>query len=719
MSRVRPTAERVALATALASALLALTLALRAPWLLPLLLAALVSPLLEWRKVPPAARAGLPGAAGLVLVAAFIVLFFSRPVPLLADAVRPLLIVPAVATALLATAFAFGPAAFPPGRSLVPAVVGLLAIAGFDPAPAGFPASRLLTFEQAGFNRFADAYLLLATCSALALWTAALIASAPPNRRRLALAAAGALLLAGAGVVALPAAQPRIERMLAAQVNEAETGLSAGSTLGEYAALARSRRRVLDLHAAPAIAAGWLLRAEVLTSFDGGTWRREHGSTVGTLRPASFRPAGALLADLGRWFVPSPAASGPPGPEGALRINRHELEGWPLLLPRSVSAIVTDAPWLELDRFGLARAPVGRPVRLYGALLRDRVAGPSTLGEEQRLEALQLPTTLDPRVRALASELARGRASARERLASTLRHLAGYEYTLQPGALGPDPIADFLFKTKRGYCEYFASAAVVLLRLQGVPARLVKGFRVSPQDDCGDGLFVVRESDAHAWLEAWLADEGWVEADPTPAGLGSTQEPPGPFARGLEHARAALLDAWARASGRDPGAIARWLGRNLAGLVAGLASRPLWPIALACVLLAPRLARAASAWRRRRRQRRADHAPAAPPELRQLVAEVEDEWRRLGLARPRSRGLAEHARAVAGGSGDAAPQRSAAASARAASPGLAAASRAIVEAYYRARFGGESLPRSELARLRSAWLTAPRSRRNRAASAAP
>src|SRR5205814_8379510 len=79
------------------------------------------------------------------------------------------------------------------------------------------------------------------------------------------------------------------------------------------------------------------------------------------------------------------------------------------------------------------------------------------------------------------------------------------------------PVAEFVFDKKRGYCEYFASAAAVLLRLQGVPARYVTGFSMDAAARVG-GHYVVRESDAHAWIEAWIPGRGWVEADPTPAG---------------------------------------------------------------------------------------------------------------------------------------------------------------------------------------------------------
>ena len=78
-----------------------------------------------------------------------------------------------------------------------------------------------------------------------------------------------------------------------------------------------------------------------------------------------------------------------------------------------------------------------------------------------------------------------------------------------------DPLADFLFVTKRGYCEYFASAMAVLLRAQGVPSRVVTGFQSGYFNDVSN-TWVVRASDAHAWVEAWMEGRGWVTYDPTP-----------------------------------------------------------------------------------------------------------------------------------------------------------------------------------------------------------
>ena len=239
-------------------------------------------------------------------------------------------------------------------------------------------------------------------------------------------------------------------------------------------------------------------------------------------------------------------------------------------------------------------------------------------------------------MRALAHSLAPD-ADPRGRLAATVAHLqGGYRYTLRPGAFRTgDPLAEFLFEKKAGYCEYFASAAVVLLRLQGVPARFVKGLSVGPQTDQGGGLHVVRDSDAHAWVEAWIPGEGWVEADPTPPG--SFAEAHGradSFQRFLQRVRAALSVGWARLTVRGPVSLLRQVARELSRVVARAVREPvLWLVALS-LALGPRLVRS---WRSRRRRRRAaalDASPAVSAELRALVREVERRWTALGRPRP-------------------------------------------------------------------------------------
>jgi hypothetical protein len=82
--------------------------------------------------------------------------------------------------------------------------------------------------------------------------------------------------------------------------------------------------------------------------------------------------------------------------------------------------------------------------------------------------------------------------------------------------LGNQPVDEFLFDTRRGFCEHFAAAFVVLMRAAGVPARVVTGYQGGEANPV-DGFLVVRQSDAHAWAEVWLAGRGWTRVDPTAA----------------------------------------------------------------------------------------------------------------------------------------------------------------------------------------------------------
>lgn len=91
-----------------------------------------------------------------------------------------------------------------------------------------------------------------------------------------------------------------------------------------------------------------------------------------------------------------------------------------------------------------------------------------------------------------------------------------YYYTLEPPALDINAVDDFLFNTKRGFCEHFASAFTVMARSVGIPARVVTGYQGGEFNPMGD-YFIVRQSDAHAWSEVWLEGRGWQRIDPTAA----------------------------------------------------------------------------------------------------------------------------------------------------------------------------------------------------------
>ena len=121
------------------------------------------------------------------------------------------------------------------------------------------------------------------------------------------------------------------------------------------------------------------------------------------------------------------------------------------------------------------------------------------------------------RIRVLAEEVTGGLTGGLAKAQKLTEYLkSNFEYSLDPGGReGRDPITQFLFETKKGYCEHYATTLAVMLRLIGVPSRIVTGFVPGEWNDFG-GYFVVRQQDAHSWVEAYIDGSGWVTFDPTP-----------------------------------------------------------------------------------------------------------------------------------------------------------------------------------------------------------
>ncbi|HEX9831240.1 MAG TPA: DUF3488 and transglutaminase-like domain-containing protein [Thermodesulfobacteriota bacterium] len=130
---------------------------------------------------------------------------------------------------------------------------------------------------------------------------------------------------------------------------------------------------------------------------------------------------------------------------------------------------------------------------------------------------LQLPVLRD-RTRELANQITGLDRTPYDKAVSIRRYLVSnmnYTRTLQKGK-SDFPVEDFLFENKAGHCEYFATAMVVLLREVGIPARIVNGFHGGEWNDYGK-FFLIRESNAHSWVEVYFPKHGWVSFDPTPA----------------------------------------------------------------------------------------------------------------------------------------------------------------------------------------------------------
>jgi transglutaminase-like putative cysteine protease len=155
---------------------------------------------------------------------------------------------------------------------------------------------------------------------------------------------------------------------------------------------------------------------------------------------------------------------------------------------------------------------------------RVRYEARSNLGYRANLQesvtqirrALQLPKSFNPRARQLAAEWKTDNSTdtAIVQVALSYFNRQGFQYTLEPPPLGTNGIDDFLFETRQGFCEHYASAFVFLMRAANVPARVVTGYLGGEFNDVGN-YYIVRQSDAHAWAEVWLNGQGWVRIDPT------------------------------------------------------------------------------------------------------------------------------------------------------------------------------------------------------------
>ena len=134
------------------------------------------------------------------------------------------------------------------------------------------------------------------------------------------------------------------------------------------------------------------------------------------------------------------------------------------------------------------------------------------------LKAEQFAPDRNPRTLALGQQWARQFRTDREIIEQALNMFRqqNFVYTLQPPLLGKHSSDEFLFDTRRGFCEHYASSFALLMRAAGIPSRIVTGYQGGELNQVGNYL-IVRQSDAHAWTEVWLENEGWVRIDPTAA----------------------------------------------------------------------------------------------------------------------------------------------------------------------------------------------------------
>jgi transglutaminase-like putative cysteine protease len=190
-------------------------------------------------------------------------------------------------------------------------------------------------------------------------------------------------------------------------------------------------------------------------------------------------------------------------------------KNWLLLLDLPTS--LPPEAYTKHDLQVLAKQPVRTRIR-YSAQAHTQYKLGETLGERERTMALQLLEDENPRTLALAAQWAKTYSASLDIVNAALRMYREqpFIYTLAPPRLGENPVDAFLFNTRRGFCEHYASSFVYLMRAAGVPARIVTGYQGGEINPNGNYL-IVRQSDAHAWAEVWLENRGWVRVDPTSA----------------------------------------------------------------------------------------------------------------------------------------------------------------------------------------------------------
>jgi len=274
------------------------------------------------------------------------------------------------------------------------------------------------------------------------------------------------------------------------------TGLANEMTPGDITELALSNEvafRVRFDDSAP-LPSELYWRGPVMLQFDGRTWS-----------PQAFEAA--LPRD--------------PRPQDTAKHFDYELtlephgQRWLLALETPVSWTAPQAR-LSTSLQLMSQYPLDQRIVYRSRSSLGRFVAEEMSASDQQ-SASDLPDSTNPRTKALARKLHAEAVGDRAYLISLLEMFRreSYYYTLTPPALGRDSVDDFLFETRRGFCGHYASAFAVLARAAGIPARVVTGYQGAELNPLGD-YWIVRQSDAHAWVEVWLSD-GWVRFDPTAA----------------------------------------------------------------------------------------------------------------------------------------------------------------------------------------------------------
>ncbi|MBL8517678.1 MAG: DUF3488 domain-containing transglutaminase family protein [Betaproteobacteria bacterium] len=235
-------------------------------------------------------------------------------------------------------------------------------------------------------------------------------------------------------------------------------------------------------------------RGPVMMDFDGRTWTMSPFPGILTMRTAGIEAKGDEIDYV--------VTLEPHGKTWMFALDM------PLILPSD--------GFLQSDYQIRSGAPINA-LRRYEMRSALSYVARRELSPEARRRYTTLPLDSNPRATRFARQLRTNNATDRALInAALLLFNQQFIYTLEPPVLGRSPVDEFLFDTKRGFCEHYASAFVYLMRAAGIPARVVLGYQGGEINTVGNYL-IVRQADAHAWAEVWLEGEGWVRTDPTAA----------------------------------------------------------------------------------------------------------------------------------------------------------------------------------------------------------
>jgi transglutaminase-like putative cysteine protease len=307
---------------------------------------------------------------------------------------------------------------------------------------------------------------------------------------------------------------PRLPPLWTLKMTESSgrTGMSDNMSPGDFAKLSQSSELAFRVEfenkkTPPKSELYW--KGLTLSQFDGKTWRLSNNPWLDdyTLTAWSQRP-------LPTWT------------QTQIRLNEEPTLKYKVILEP------TDKTWLYAlsvpfsndSGLGLTRDfrlisnnPIFQRFT-YNAIRFNAIALDPELPEWLRQDNIQLPITGNPTARKMAQQWRAFYGSDDKYILAILRWFtkSQFYYTLEPPKLGKNRVDEFLFSTKRGFCEHYSSSLTFLLRAANIPARVVVGYQGGELSPTGDS-WQVRQMDAHAWVEAWLPRKGWVRLDPTGA----------------------------------------------------------------------------------------------------------------------------------------------------------------------------------------------------------